>query len=72
MDPDRPDKYNQTLLRCAAVEGHEEIVMLLLERKDISPNLPDASELTPLGVLILRGMKDWPSYCSNKTMLLEL
>ena len=47
---DTNQKYymRNTPLGWAAVNGHEEVVKMLLERDDIDPNLPDRCDHTPL------------------------
>jgi len=41
VDPNLQDGDDRTLLRCAAVDGREGIVKLLLGRKDVDPNPQD-------------------------------
>ena len=44
----RPDKYGQTPILLAAMEGHERVVQLLLGRKDVKADTADGYGRTPL------------------------
>ena len=68
VNPDRPDKWDQTPITRAAGNGHEAVVKLLLERKDVNPDRPDNNGQTPISwaakngheavVKLLLGRKD--------------
>ena len=57
VDPNRPDKYDQTPLLFAALNGYEGVVKLLLERADVDPNCPDGDGQTPLVNAAIKGCK---------------
>ena len=49
VNPNRPSKYGRTPLQWAVENGHEGIVKLLLERKDVIPDIPERTHShTPL------------------------
>ena len=48
VNPDRPDNYGRTPLVCAARNGDEGVLRLLLGREDVSPDRPDNGGQTPL------------------------
>ena len=55
INPNRPDKYDQTPIFLAATEGHEGVVQLLLGRKDIKADAADGYGYTPLLCASSRG-----------------
>ena len=55
VDHNRPDKYGQTPILLAATEGHEGVVQLLLEWKDVKADAADGYGRTPLLCASSRG-----------------
>ena len=56
VNPNRSCKYGQTPLSWAVENGHEGIIKLLLERKDVNPNIPDTTAgRTPLSWAAVKG-----------------
>jgi len=48
VNPNSRDTFGNTPLLCAAKGGYEEIVKLLLDRKEVNPGSRDNSGQTPL------------------------
>lgn len=46
VNPDRSDKYGQTLLGLTAEYGREGVVNILVKRTDINPNMIDRLDST--------------------------
>jgi ankyrin repeat protein len=57
-DINQRDSIDRTPLAWAAGMGHEEMVMILLEREDVDPSLPDNYDRTPLGWVALDGHEE--------------
>ena len=58
VNVDQPDATNgQTPLAWAAIAGHEEVIWMLLKRRDVNPNqiFTNTSGLTPLSWATLSG-----------------
>ena len=56
INPNSSSKYGQTPLSWAVENGHEGIVKLLLERKDVNPDTPDTIDgRTPLSWAAMKG-----------------
>ena len=55
VNPDRPDKWGQTPLSCAALCGTEGVVKVLLGREEVNPDKPDNDGQTPLSIATKEG-----------------
>ena len=55
VDPNRRNKYGQTALACAVLDGNEGLVKLLLQREDVDPYLRDNFLFTPLSYATWQG-----------------